>query len=81
MATDPSPPLSPSLMFFEQAREHAEQEYGKNKRDTQVRERARSEGGARRGRINFRAAVSPGLGKKLAPLPCSRGAARIACLQ
>lgn len=25
------------LMFFEQAREHAEREYSKNKRDTQVR--------------------------------------------
>ena len=33
----PFPPPLPRLMFFEQAREHAEQEYGKNKRDTQVR--------------------------------------------
>lgn len=33
-------------MFFEQAREHAEQEYGKNKRDTQVR-RERVGGGER----------------------------------
>ena len=34
-------PPTTRLMFFEQAREHAEREYSRNKRDTQVRKRKR----------------------------------------
>lgn len=65
----PAPPFPFSLMFFEQAREHAEQEYAKNKRDTQV---GRGGGGARRWmRARLRQAAPPAACPATPPHPPS----------